>query len=215
MTLAPNCPPHGVQGAPDSFRLRAHPRGETYTQVSGTKGPSLCPRPPDLSPSATGPGAALPFHSGLCPSVPLSLLFALAVEAYLFLQLLRSLRKPLKSCLVLLGKQALQSIPGDTGHQTGQPGSAAASGSRGVEGSPRSVRQEEGERPRQGAATGLQTKARTRPRRRWGQERVKVPEPEEEASEARTQVPTPGSPLPRRASAGCSESCEPPSSSAP
>lgn len=119
----------------------------------------------------------------------------MAEEAYLFLRLPRSLRKPLKSCLVLLGKHALQSVPGDTGHQTGRPGSAAASGSHGVEGSPRSERQEEAgkaetrEQPL-GADRGPDS-----PRQSLGQERVEVPEPEEEASEARTLAPTPRVPF--------------------
>ena len=105
---------------------------------------------PRALPSVRGPQtrARQPLALGRpCPStadsVPLSLPLCLGGGGLLFLRLPRSLRKPLKSCLVLLGKQALQSVPGDTGHQTSRPGSVAASGSRGVERSPRLVRQEE------------------------------------------------------------------------
>lgn len=102
VTLAPNCPPHGVHGAADSFRPPAQPRGDTRARESGTKGPSLQSGSPRLKPVSRWPwgGPALPRGSlSLCPSH-----FVFAVKAYLFLRLPRSLRKSLKTCLVLLGK---------------------------------------------------------------------------------------------------------------
>ena len=140
VTLAPNCPPHGVQGAADPFRLQAHPRGETCAQVLGTKGPSLRARPPDASPSAAGPGRPCP---PTADSVPLSFPLCLGGGGSLIFTAATQSEKTPQELPGLLGKQALQSVPGDTGHQTGRPGSAAASGSRGVERSPRSMRQEE------------------------------------------------------------------------
>lgn len=141
VTLAPNFPPTRGSRSHRSIQAASSPKRRDLRPGVGHQGPVPPSEAPRLEPVSRWPwgGPALPQRTlSLCPSH-----CALAVEAYLFLRLPRSLRKPLKSCLVLLGKQALQSVPGDTGHQTGRPGSVAASGSRGVERSPRSVRQEE------------------------------------------------------------------------
>ena len=64
-----------------------------------------------------------------------------------------------------------------------------------LEGSPRSERQEEAGKAETREQPLGANRSPDSPRQSLGQERVEVPEPEEEASEARTRVPTPGAPF--------------------